>query len=232
MCWTALGRSRYDKIVRIQGAWVIIRSILLWAIPSVLVAVLVWTLLPRAGTPPPRSSQPVAETGVQSPPASGAGSQEPPTASPPGERSLPGSTPVAQIHQGDLEGTDATGHQRWRIVADDVTVEQGKQTVLFRRVHATMSTVDGASIVITGDEGRYDTGTREIEITGRVHGTSSQGRQLFADRLHWAPGSGTITGVGHIRLLEAGVVMYADRMVSNMTLGQTQFFGHVHADVR
>src|SRR5207245_5160515 len=139
--------------------------------------------------------------------------------------------PAARISHGDLVGSDEAGHPQWRVVAADVTVAQDKQTVLLQGVHATFFQT-GGQIIVIGERGTYNTRTREIEITGNVHGTSSSGRQLFADRLHWTPGSGTITGYGHIRVVEERVVMYADRMVSNTMLGQTQFFGDVHAVAR
>jgi hypothetical protein len=46
------------------------------------------------------------------------------------------------------------------------------------------------------------------------------------------PASGQISGSGHIKLIQERVTMYADRMISDTTLGRTQFFGHVHAAVR
>ncbi|HLW59786.1 MAG TPA: LPS export ABC transporter periplasmic protein LptC [bacterium] len=198
---------------------------LLWAIPIALMGVLVWTLPPprRAAPAPPAPAVSAPAVSVPAPRSGTTGgiSQAPSSPS-------PAPRPYAQIRQGDLVGTDEAGHQRWRVVADDVTVVQDKQMVLLRHVRATFYQQDG-TIAVTGQAGRYNTQTREIEITGNVHGESSNGRQLFADRLHWAPTSETITGSGHIRLVEDRVVMYADRMVSNVTLGQTQFFGHVHA---
>ena len=214
----------------IVAAWAAVRRCLFWGIPGVLVAVLVWTMLPHGG-PRAASPEPAASAVPGLPrPSPGAGSGEDParTAESPERLVEP---PAARISQGDLVGSDEAGHPRWRLVAADVTVAQDKQTVLLKRVHATFFQT-GGQIIVTGERGTYHTRTREIDITGNVHGTSSSGRQLFADRLHWTPGSGTITGYGHIRVLEDRVVMYADRMVSNTTLGQTQFFGDVHAVAR
>jgi len=204
----------------VQTAWSGVRRFLFWAIPAVLVAGLAWTFLPHGETPPSGSPPPSSTQAAALPENPGAPARKPLF------------KPYAQIHQGDLEGTDDSGGRRWRIVADDVVVVQNKQVALLRNVQATFYEKDGSTITITGDRGQYDTRTREVEISGNVHGTSSTGRELFADRLHWAPGPGTITGSGHVRLVQEHTVMYADRMVSNTTLGQTRFFGHVHAAVR
>jgi len=206
--------------------WRVTRKVLLWAIPGVLIAALAWTFRP----PPPR---PTSGTSESAPASTGSAADESPrpAASPDG-RTGSRSLPYAQIYQGDLEGTDDSGRQHWHLVAEDVTVDQGKELVILKKVHAMMSTADGMTLAITGDEGRYNTVSREVEMTGRVHGTSSNGRELFADRLRWTPATGIVTGSGNIRLAEQHVVMYADRVVSNIALGQTQFFGHVHAVAR
>jgi LPS export ABC transporter protein LptC len=204
-----------------QTVWSGVRRVLFWSIPLALVATLGWTLLPRErGAPPSAAPMPSARSS-----GPGAPSPEP-------SEEAPGIRPYAQIQRGDLTGTDDGGRQRWRIVADDVTVVQNKETVLLRNVRATFYEKNGGTITLTGTKGRYDTKTHEVEIVGNVHGTSSNGRELFADRLRWAPGSGRITGLGHIMLLQERVTMYADQMFSDTTLGQTQFFGHVHAAVR
>ena len=208
--------------------WRVMRTILLWGIPGALLAALAWTLWPPAPPPPGPTPGP-----GPSMPAPGTATEETPKPGTANDGSAgKASQPYAQIHQGDLEGTDDSGRQHWRLVAEDVTVDQAKQLVVLRIVHATMSTADGITLAITGDEGRYHTVSREVEIAGHVHGTSSNGRALFADRLRWTPASGILTGSGSVRLEEQRVIMYADRVVSNMTLGQTQFFGHVHAVAR
>jgi LPS export ABC transporter protein LptC len=199
----------------VQATWSAVRRFLFWAIPVILVATLVWTFLPHGGTAPPASSQarPVHEAGNSRPPS-------------------PGSSPYAQIQQGDLEGIDDGGHERWRIVADEVTVVENKETVLLRNVQATFFQNGGGTIIVTGARGRYDTKTHAVELNGNVHGKSTNGRELFADRLQWTPSSGRVTGSGHIKLLQQHVIMYADRLSSDTTLGETQFFGHVHAAAR
>jgi len=223
-----------------RALWTGVRRFWLWAIPGVLLAVLIWTFLPHPGPVPAAPPPPPKETAQHADPSGGAPPAPAPSpASLPSGVSLPpgipsqealhdSSVPYAEIRQGDLTGTDATGHARWRIVAEDVTVDQEKKVVSIRSVQATFYSQDGTTMTITAQQGTYDTQTREIELAGAVHGTTSTGRQLFADRMHWAPSSGLITGSGNVRLMEQRVTMYADRMVTSITLGQTQFFGHVH----
>jgi LPS export ABC transporter protein LptC len=210
----------------IRTAWSMARTFLLWAIPVALVAALVWTLFPHGRTAPPASSHGSPRTAV-APPGSGDSAPLRESAQPSAD-----APPYAEIRQGDLAGTDDAGRQRWRIVADNVTVVESKQTVLLRNVRATFYEKDGGTITVVGSRGHFDTGTRTVEIDGNVHGTSSNGREVFADRVRWVPNSERLTGIGHIKLVQEHVIMYADRMSSDTTLGQTEFSGHVHAAVR
>jgi LPS export ABC transporter protein LptC len=214
-------------------AWSVVRSILYWGIPAALVATLVWTFLPHGGVAPRVTAPPVPA--ASRPPAPAVDPSPPAVASTPGPSSAepePGTPPFAEIRQGDLEGADDTGRPRWRIVADVVTVVHDKNLVLLRNVRATLFERDGGTTVVTGARGRLDTATHEVELDGGVHGKSSTGRELFADQLRWLPKQGKVTGTGHIRLIQESVVMYADGMTSDTILGQTQFFGHVHASAR
>jgi LPS export ABC transporter protein LptC len=198
-----------------------LRRVLLWTIPGLLVAALVWSLLPRA-TPPERTLRPpTAATQTDTPSPDG-----------PGRTSASGEgAPYGVIRMGDLTGTDDSGRKRWRIVADQVTLVR-RRVVLLRGVRATFYAQDGSTMKATGDTGTYDTVARTVDLEGNVHGVSSAGRELFADRLHYSQASDELTGTGHIRLIEEQGIIYADRMVSKPSLDQTRFFGHVHIGAR
>lgn len=146
--------------------------------------------------------------------------------------SPPPGTPTGEIRAGTFVGTDAGGHRRWQITADDVLLAGGRRVVVLRNVRATFYSPDGTAMTVTGARGRYDTQTREVEIAGGVRGVATSGREIFADALRYAPASGRVTGTGHVRVIEERVIMYADHMVSNTALGQTRFFGDVHMTVR
>jgi LPS export ABC transporter protein LptC len=212
----------------------IARRIALWAVPIALVAALVWSVLaPR--TPPERSPGPAPPPAAQEEPGGAPPSPSPDAARPPGSESPRGSggvAPYGEIHLGDLVGTDPSGHKRWQITADQVTLAQGRQVVLLRGVRATFYASNGTTMTVTGQNGRFDTKSREVDLEGSVHGMSSSGREVFADQLHYSPKADEVTGIGHVRLIEEHVIMYADRMVSKPTLDQTRFFGHVHIAVR
>jgi LPS export ABC transporter protein LptC len=199
--------------------WPGLRRAVWWGVPAALAAALIWTLIPH-----PR---PEMRPEISSPPSAGA--QAPGAAVRPPASAQAGGGPYATIQKGDLTGTDETGRQRWRIVADSVLLMQNGERFVLQRVRATFYLRNGGTIQVDGRQGWYDAKTHEVQLDGNVHATSSSGRELFADRLHWVAASGRLTGTGHVRFVQEHVVMYADEMQSDTLLGQTRFRGHVHA---
>ncbi len=199
------------------------RRIMVWGIPGVLLAALAWSLIPHGGpSPAPGSRAPEDSAAARS---SAAGAQTP--AVPPH-----GPVPSGEIKTGTLVGTDEAGHKRWELAADDVVLVPGRDVVRLKNVRATFYDPTGTPMTVTGARGLYDTVTRDVDIEGHVHGVSLTGRELFCDMLHYSPVSQSVTGTGHIRVLEERVIMFADEMVSDIALGQTKFFGHVHMSLR
>jgi len=218
-----------------------LRRAALWAIPAVLVAGLVWSVLPHGGgepvTPPKLPAAPDASpTGGNTQPAASAGvsSTAPDASSAAGATPQRPSSGVAsgEIKLGNLVSTDEKGHMRWQILSDDMTLQQTQQTVALKNVRATFFDEDGTKMLVNGDRGTYDTRTREVTVGGNVHGVTSAGRELFADTVYYSPKSRQVEGRGHVKVVQERVIMYADSMISDLTLGQTRFFGNVHMTLR
>lgn len=214
-----------------------LRRLALWAVPAVLVLALVWSTVPRgrggdAGPPKlpavPSAAAP-AGGGVGAPSPGGDGPAPPQAGTP--ARSTTGVT-SGEIKLGNLVGTDGQGHMRWQILADDMVLGQSQRTVALSQVRATFFNADGTHMRVTGAHGAYDTRTREITVTGEVHGVTSSGRELFADTVYYSPTVRQVEGRGHVRVVQERVIMYADSMVSDLALGQTRFFGNVHMTLR
>ncbi|HLJ60967.1 MAG TPA: LPS export ABC transporter periplasmic protein LptC [bacterium] len=219
-----------------RSAVLMARRVMLWAIPIVLVAALAWSLMPRGGPQPntaprpPAAATPPQQGGTAQTPVS-SGAQAPAAADSRAAQAGKG-IPNGEMRSGHLVDTDASGRRRWQITADDIALAEGGQVMHLRNVHAVFYDPNGSAMTVSGARGVYDTRTKEVRMTGDVHGVSANGRQIFADELNYAPGTEQVTGTGNIRVVEERVIMYSDRMVSDTRLGQTQFFGHVHMTVR
>lgn len=210
-----------------------LRRLALWAVPAVLVLALVWSAVPRGrgdDTAAPRLPAAAPAPGGAGAPSPGGGTPAPTQAGTP----VGATTGVTsgEIKLGNLVGTDDRGHMRWQILADDMVLGQSQRTVALSHVRATFFNADGTRMRVTGAHGAYDTRTREITVAGDVHGVTSGGRELFADTVFYSPTSRQVEGRGHVRVVQERVIMYADSMVSDLSLGQTRFFGNVHMTLR
>ena len=207
-----------------------VRRIVIWSVPALLLAALAWSLAPRSGTstlvapPTPQASNAHDPAGA----SQGDGAARAPRGTAPAGDALTG----GEIKAGNLVSTDAAGHKRWQIVADDVALARDGTRVRLQNVRAVFYNADGSSMTVTGGSGAYDTQSKDVQLAGDVHGVGTNGREIFADELSYSPASQLVTGVGNVRVLEERVIMYADRMTSNTRLGETRFFGHVHMTVR
>lgn len=200
----------------------VFRRTLLWGIPLALLVAIVYSALPHRAPAPPKLPASGAAPGTGTRVPAPLRSAPPPPRQEPSPAGLSG-----RLVRGTLVDTDPSGRPRWRITADDVLLQQGGRIVVLRQVRATFYGEGGTTMTVTAGTGRYDTETRVIALDGDVHGQSSTGRELYADHLVYTPGSARIVGTGHIRVVETRVTMYADRMESNVTLGETRFSGHV-----
>lgn len=223
-----------------------LRRAVLWAIPIVLVAALVWSALPRGGEPvmppqlpaagqagsPQRSSVPPSGADTPDAPDAAAGAAASDATAATSTHRPTTRLASGEIKLGNLVGTDDQGHMRWQILADDMTLGASQQTVVLKNVRATFIDDDGTRMRVNGATGTYDTGTREVTISGDVRGVASSGRELFADTVLYSPQNRQVQGRGNVRVVQERVIMYADRMISDLTLGQTRFFGNVHMTLR
>jgi len=212
----------------------VLRRIMIWSVPAVLVAALAWSLMPRGGTSSAGLPSAPAPTAERAPVASPHGQAAPPQTASTAAGTPPSADTLAtgEIRAGNLVSRDASGRKRWQIVADDLSLARNGTQVHLKNVHAVFYNTDGSSMTVTGGSGAYDTQSKNVELAGDVHGVGTNGREIFADQLSYSPASELVTGVGNVRVLEERVIMYADRMTSNTRLGETRFFGHVHMTVR
>src|SRR5580658_227335 len=110
-----------------ESAMTLLRRLMIWSVPAVLVAALAWSLMPRGGTstlgapamPPVPAVHPAADAPTGQ------------AAAPPSADTLA----TGEIRAGNLVSRDASGHKRWQIVADDLSLARNGTQVHLRNVH-------------------------------------------------------------------------------------------------
>jgi LPS export ABC transporter protein LptC len=89
---------------------------------------------------------------------------------------------VKNVHYTDV---GASG-MKWEINADNAKYVKNENLVLFDRIRVKLVMSDGRTLVMTGDKGKSNTETKDMEISGNVEITSDKGDRLTTDILRYS----------------------------------------------
>lgn len=74
---------------------------------------------------------------------------------------------------------------KWEITADTARYQKRENMAFFDKLTVRLVTKDGKTFVMTGDRGRFNTESRDIEIEGNVGIVSENGDRFTTDRLRY-----------------------------------------------
>lgn len=89
---------------------------------------------------------------------------------------------VKNVHYTDV---GASG-MKWEINADSAKYVKNENLVLFDRIRVKLVMSDGRTLVMTGDKGKSNTETKDMEVSGNVEITSDKGDRLTTDILRYS----------------------------------------------
>jgi LPS export ABC transporter protein LptC len=75
---------------------------------------------------------------------------------------------------------------KWEIKADTASYMKSEQLAVFDKVTAKIIMQDGMTFVMTGNKGRMNTETKDLDISGDVTVTSNQGEHFTTDVLKYS----------------------------------------------
>ena len=74
---------------------------------------------------------------------------------------------------------------KWEVRAKTAQYQKKINLAVFEHVQITLTTKEGKVFVMTGDEGRMQTETKDVELKGHVVGTSDTGDRFLTDYLFY-----------------------------------------------
>jgi LPS export ABC transporter protein LptC len=74
---------------------------------------------------------------------------------------------------------------KWEITADTARYQKKDNLAFFDKLTARMVMKDGRTFLLTGDRGRFNTDSRDMEIEGNVSISSENGDSFTTDRLRY-----------------------------------------------
>ncbi|GAB6271945.1 MAG TPA: LPS export ABC transporter periplasmic protein LptC [Syntrophaceae bacterium] len=94
---------------------------------------------------------------------------------------------------------------RWEVKAKTAQYQKKRNLALFDQVHLKLTTPEGKTFVMTGDQGEMLTDKKDVEIKGHVVIISDTGEKFLTDHLSYNDAQKKI-------YTDAPVVMESDRM--------------------
>jgi Protein of unknown function (DUF1239). len=89
---------------------------------------------------------------------------------------------VKNVHYTDV---GASG-MKWEIKADSAKYVKNENLVLFDRIRVKLVMSDGRTLVMTGDKGKSNTETKDMEVSGNVEIITEKGDRLTTDILKYS----------------------------------------------
>jgi len=75
---------------------------------------------------------------------------------------------------------------KWEIKADSAKYVKNENLVLFDRIRVKLVMSDGRTLVMTGDKGKSNTETKDMEVSGNVEIMTEKGDRLTTDILKYS----------------------------------------------
>ena len=75
---------------------------------------------------------------------------------------------------------------KWEIKADSAKYVKNENLVLFDRIRVKLVLPDGRTLVMTGDKGKSNTETKDMEVSGNVEIITEKGDRLTTDILKYS----------------------------------------------
>jgi LPS export ABC transporter protein LptC len=191
-----------------------------WLIGLLVVAVptVIWALLQAPETVRPGGGAPKAPSTL--------GARPSPTPTP-----TPARIPPVRVEGTTISTVDASGRQQWDLRAEAVAVDGVAGRVSLTSVAGTFFEAGEPSVTFSAPRGTFFIASRTVAVEGGVRARAVNGRTLEAQRAKWTPGLRQIEAIGSVVLRQEGMVIRADRLVSDTSLQHVRLHGNIRVTV-
>ncbi len=122
--------------------------------------------------------------------------------------------------------------EKLEIRADTARYHKKGNMALFDRVQVKLVTPEGKTFRMTGDRGKLQTDTKNIEISGNVEILSDRGDRLRTDVLHYTHAKNTVHTDGAVTMWGDQMQIRGIGMILNLKQGQLSLQSRVKGDIQ
>ena len=122
------------------------------------------------------------------------------------------------------------GHTVWQMTAEQMNVDIDTNDTGMVKIDGTFYSDDGRTLTLKADEGRMDSKTRDIVLTGTIEATTSDGAHLRAKEVKWTAAEGKLSAEGDAEFVRDDIRATGDRIVSTDNFQQVSVIGNAHIE--
>ena len=120
------------------------------------------------------------------------------------------------------------GNTVWKMTAEQMNVDIDTNDTSMVKIDGTFYSDDGRTVTLRADEGRMDSKTRDIVLTGDIHAETSDGASLRAKELKWTAAERSLSAEGDAVLIRDDIRATGDRIVSSDQFQKFSVIGNAH----
>lgn len=122
------------------------------------------------------------------------------------------------------------GRTVWTMTASQVNVDINTNDTSMEKIDGIFYSEDGKTLTLKADEGRMDSRTHDITLTGTIEAATSDGARLRAKVIQWSAAEKTLTASGDPEIIRDNVRATGDRIVSTDNFQRFSVIGNAHIE--
>lgn len=122
------------------------------------------------------------------------------------------------------------GRTVWKMTAEQVNIDIDTNDTGMTKIDGIFYSEDGKTLTLKADEGRMDSRTHDITLTGTIEAATSDGARLRAKVIQWSAAEKTLTASGDPEIIRDNVRATGDRIVSTDNFQRFSVIGNAHIE--
>ena len=122
------------------------------------------------------------------------------------------------------------GRTVWTMTAEKVNIDIDTNDTGMVKIDGIFYTEDGRTVTLKANEGRMDSKTRDVVLTGTIEATTSDGARLRAKEVKWTAAEGSLSAEGDAEFIHDDIRATGDRIVSTDGFQRFSIIGNAHIE--
>lgn len=107
--------------------------------------------------------------------------------------------PTTMSYDGNTISEEQDGRKIWDLTAEHIDVDINTQDANMENIDGHFYQDDGRVVTIHADKGSYTHESRDIDLTGNIDITTSDGAELNSDELKWIAADSKLSAIGNAK---------------------------------